>query len=230
MAFEQWPAGGFDGSKPGGPGDDFADLDQWDDQCAPDAGFPLDLSSLADAEYAFEILEARLTFAQTTARLCEIDLQVLGGRKLRWTHWLQDQRGVNTLCAHLQSLGLPAKSWGSRSDQIPLSQALPGALAGLKGIKFRAYKSSRDWKDRLGKEKLLHDLTISCKLDGRPMPPLQPARPQVAFTRQPSPSVSVSGDSPSGVPHGSPPSGPTSPPAAARPQASAALADGDVPF
>lgn len=175
--YNQWPAGGFDGSAPGGPGDAFGDLDSFQGDYKPEAAFPLDVDSLSPGDYDFQVLSAELKKVEIVS-VCELFLQVLGGRKVRWTWWLNKQSSVNQACADLVVLGFDANLWGT--PQRPLSKEIPAAVARLPGIKFRATKTQREKLHQVTKQKtgeFWHNLVINCRIDGRPMPPLTPPIP-----------------------------------------------------
>src|SRR5262245_38485126 len=99
-----WEVGGYDGSQPGGPGDDFADLDSFSGDYRPEHNFRLNIDSLADDNYDLEIASAVMDRAGQD-RICRITLKVAGGGTVEWTHWLNRKGGLNNLCAELAALG-----------------------------------------------------------------------------------------------------------------------------
>jgi len=140
--FDQWPAGGYDGSRPGGPGDDLSDLDSFGGSYEAKGAFRPNIDSLANADYDFEIVDAKLDRINTD-RILRIGLRTSAGKVVEWTHWLNRQEGVNRLGAELVVLGFDADRWGPQHNR-PLSVELPKAVLKLPGRKFRATKTSRN--------------------------------------------------------------------------------------
>lgn len=163
------PAGGF-----GQGADGFDDLDGFGDEYRPQAGFRPGIETLASGDYDFEIIDACLDRARNNDRIVKLGLQTSAGRVVEHTYWLNKQESVNRFGADMAVLGFPAQTWGK---QVPLSKAIPECVARLKGVKFRATKTARDGTG-LNAGKVYHDLYISCRIDGRPMPPLQPPAAQ----------------------------------------------------
>lgn len=154
------------------PADDFSDLDNFGGtELRAQHAFKSTIETLPDGTYDFEITAAVLDRTKDGDRILRMDLRVLGGAVVEWACWLNKQTSVNALCADLVALGFDADKWGPAR---PLSVELPRAVVRLKGLKFRATKSSRkDSRPGMG-DKVYHDLRVACRLDGRPMPPLTP--------------------------------------------------------
>ena len=164
------PPGGF------GTGDDaFGDLDDFGGAYKPETAFRRSIDTLADGPYDFQIVSAALERTQQTQdRICRIVLQVIGGPTVEWTEWLNNERAVCGFGADMAALGFPAHTWGAGPGKVPLSKAIPECVGKLPGIKFRAQKTSRkDTRPGMG-DKVYHNLAISCRIEGRPMPAATP--------------------------------------------------------
>lgn len=149
----------------------FDDLDSFGAGYQPQAGFRPGADTLADGDYDCEIVDAALDFIKGD-RVLRLGLRTSIGRVVEYLYWLNRQEAVNRLGADLCVLGFDADRWGSANNR-PLSVELPKAVAKLKGVRFRATKSSRQGSG-LNAARTFHDLYINCRLDGRPMPPLTP--------------------------------------------------------
>lgn len=137
--------------------DDFdTDFSSFDDDFTPQPAIRPDIKMLADGAYDFEVLDAQLTRAQNGDTICELGLKVSGG-VIQHTYWLNKQTNVNRMGYDFGVLGYPVSA--------PLSESIPAAVAQLPGTKFRGVKSSRTYEG-----KLYHDLAVSTRLGGTPMP------------------------------------------------------------
>lgn len=190
MSNDQWP-GGYNGSQPGGEGDDFGDLDNYGGDYVPQAAFRPGLETLANGEYDFEFAEAKLDKIKGDTVL-RASLKVNGGRTVEYLWWLNKNEAVNRFGADMVTLGFDADRWGPAHGR-PLSREIPAVAAKLRGVKFRGVKASRPRTDFLTKQPTgehWHDLHIGCRIDGRPMPPLnsptrQTAAPAAGMNRLP---------------------------------------------
>jgi hypothetical protein len=154
------------------PENDFADLDSFGGEYKPQAAFRPNLETLPNGEYDCEVVEATLDKINND-RIIRVALRVGPGRVVEHLYWLNKQEGINRLGAELCVLGFDADRWGPAYNR-PLSVELPKVVAKLKGMKFRAAKTSRKDNRPGYQDRVYHDLHISCRLDGRPMPPLAP--------------------------------------------------------
>jgi len=157
------------------PADDFSDLDSFGrGEFAAKHAFAVSIDSLPDGAHDCEIDEANLIKTQTGVRLLKLNLKVNGGTGVEWTHWLNDQRSINALCADLVVLNFDADKWGEATNR-PLSVEVPKVIPKLKGLKFRGLKTTDKGKENTPNAgKVWHKFRVLCRLDGRPMPPLSP--------------------------------------------------------
>ena len=138
--------------------DDFdTDFSSFDDDFAPQPAIRPGLDTLSDGAYDFEILDAELTRAKNGDSICTLGLKASTGQVVQQTYWLNRQANVNRMGYDFGVLGYPVAA--------PLNESIPAAVAQLPGTKFRGIKSSRTYEG-----KLYHDLAVSTRLGGTPMP------------------------------------------------------------
>lgn len=173
------------------PGE-YGDLDGWGREAAPTHAVALGIETLPNGDHDCEVIAAEITHAANRDRVVNLHLVVQGGRKVQHTYWFNRQQGVNAFLADMAALGYPAQTWGSGPGKVPLSQAIPDCVARLRGVRFRAAKTSRhvDAKPasmgRAAEEaKTYHDLRISGRITGAPMPAIGPAPPPHQPAQQP---------------------------------------------
>lgn len=153
---------------------DFSDLDSLGAEYRPEHAFRPGTDTLANGDYDFEVVDAKLDMVGNN-RVCRVGLKVnAGGRLVEHTYWLNRKEGINAFGAEMATLGFPAHQWGDGPDRVPLSKAIPECVVKLVGVKFRGTKTSR--KDtRPGKQDVVyHDLHVSGRIQGAPMPPISP--------------------------------------------------------
>jgi hypothetical protein len=98
-------------------------------------------------------------------------------RQIEHTYWLNKQASINSFLAEMAALGFPAHTWGGRAGQIPLSVAIPSTLPQMRGLRFRARKTSRFVAARPAggglparEANTYHDLRIASRIRGAAMP------------------------------------------------------------
>lgn len=149
----------------------YADLDAYGAQAAPEHAFRPGIDTLANGDYEFEVENAALDQINSM-RVMRLNLKVLpAARQVEQVYWLNRQEGVNGLLAEMAALGFPAHTWGSGPGKTPLSVAIPDCVGRLRGVRFRGSKTSRPGKQG---GQSYHDLHISGRLGGAPMPPVTP--------------------------------------------------------
>lgn len=170
---EQWPAGGFDGSRPGGPGDGFDELDNFGGDYQAQAKFRPGLETLANGEYDFEFTEAKLDRINDDL-VMRTGLKVNGARVIERVWWLNTQDALNRFGADMLALGFDADRWGPANNR-PLSREVPKVVARLPGVRFRGTKASRPKLDfaKQPTGEHWHDLHISGRVSGQVSPPTQ---------------------------------------------------------
>lgn len=166
---------------------EYADLDGFGQQAQAQHAFALGIETLPDGAYDCEVTSAQLDRAANSDRIVRVNLRLLsaGGQEVQHTYWLNKQASVNGFLAELAALGFPAAQWGSGPGKVPLSAAIPEAVGRLRGVRFRAVKTSRHvpaqpaGMGRAAREAATyHDLRVSGRIQGAPMPgPAQPAAP-----------------------------------------------------
>lgn len=141
-------------------------LSQFDEEFDPRLPVVPGPKDMDDGDYVFTALGAE--FVNVSGHnLLRVSLRVDEGEsfvsgKVEWPVFLSSQTAVNRLGYDLQSLGFPANQWKGR-----ISTELPKAVAALKGITFRARKSSRVGND--GKD--YHEIMVLGRVGNTvPMP------------------------------------------------------------
>ena len=137
--------------------DSYDDLDGYGDDFSPQPAIRPGLETLPDGSYEFEVLDAELTKSQNGNRICNLGLRANGGAVVQHTYWLNNQTKVNRMGYDFGVLGFEVSA--------PLSQTIPAAVRQLPGVKFRGVKTSRTYEG-----KLYHDLHVSVRTGGTPMP------------------------------------------------------------
>ncbi len=169
------------------PWDDYAGLDSYGQGYAPEHAFRTSTDTLPNGDYDCEVISAEIE-KNTAGLICRATLQISGvgagapPRTVEHTYWLNKQKDVNAFCAELAALGFPAHQWGAGPGRVPLSQAIPHAVSQLRGVRFRASKTSREGQRDLARPndppRIFHDLRIHGRLGAAaPMPAVAPAVP-----------------------------------------------------
>jgi hypothetical protein len=141
--------------------DDFVqEVSRWDADFVPQAGRRPGLDALANADYDMEIVEAELVQTEKSREwILRTALRVLpAGGIHEHVYFFRSQEAVNRLGADLLTLGFEVPQ--------PFSQHLPGIVARLRGVRFRARKAESKGNDG----KVYHNLHINSRLAGSPMP------------------------------------------------------------
>lgn len=126
------------------PWDEYADLDNFGREAAPQRQFAAGLESIPDGDHQFKVERAIMDkINQNTVIRTELRALSAGGRCVEYIWWLNRQPSVNACLADFALLGFSAQNWGSKPGQVPLSQAIPQAVRELNGVTFRAVKATR---------------------------------------------------------------------------------------
>jgi hypothetical protein len=178
------------------PVSEFADLDYFGTEARPERAFAPDLKTVPDGVYDCQFHELEWAHAEA-ARVLRCDMSI-GGQRIRHTYWFNQQGPVNVFLSDMLALGLPAGTWGNRPGQTPLSQAIPAAVAGLRGVRFRATKTSRSDSRPEKRGTVYHDLVISARITGAAMPASRllsaaPVNGPPPITADPQPAAQVAG-------------------------------------
>ncbi len=180
---------------------EYADLDAYGREAAPQHQFAPGLDTVPDGDYDVQFGSVKLDRINND-RVVRSVLH-LAGRAIEYLWWLNKQPSVNGFLADMAALGFPAHTWGSRPGQTPLSAAIPGCVATLEGVRFRAVKSSRKTQAKpaqMGQAaqeaRTFHELHIHGRLAGAPMPNLGTApadvpAPQPVGVGAPGPDLSA---------------------------------------
>lgn len=159
----------------------FDEIGRFDPQFKPQAGFQPGIDTLADGNYEFAVVSAKLERTQQTGEpILKTVLRVLpAGATVEWAHFFSKQEQVNRLGADLEALGFPV---GGK----PFSAFLRDTLPKLGGLKFSACKRSRPKQNSTDK---FHDLHVSARRPAQSGPP-PAARPAPAPTPAAAPAKS----------------------------------------
>jgi hypothetical protein len=145
-------------------GDNFDDFVQavshWDADFVPQAGRRPGLDALANGDYDMEIVEAELVHTEKSRDwILRTALRVLpAGGVYEHVYFFRTLDAYNRLGADVVTLGFEAAQ--------PFSQHIPGIVARLRGVRFRARKAESKGKDG----QVYHNLYINSRLAGTPMP------------------------------------------------------------
>ena len=155
---------------------DFDDLDSFAGDYKPDAGkFRGGLDTLANGQYDLEIIDAAVGLANTSPpkRIYTMTLRVMPGvLAIDHVYWLNDQAAMNRLAADMMALGLDSDKWATGGRK--LSVEIPASCVKVRGMRFRASKTSNESKTT---NKTYHNLTIATRLTagtGNGQPALPP--------------------------------------------------------
>lgn len=155
----------------------FAELDQYGKDAAPQHAFAAGLELIPDGDHdcVFEDAEIINRGGHTMVR-CDVVFPSLN-RTIEHCYWLNRQEAVNAFLAEMAALGHQSHTWGSAPGKTPLSVAIPACVASLAGTRFRATKTTRvvpPKPDAYGqaaeKEKTYRDLRIQSRVSGSAMP------------------------------------------------------------
>jgi hypothetical protein len=123
----------------------FDQLEVFDDDFKPASpvGGEIQAADLADGEYTFEIVEAKIKMPKGNT-LLELLLQVLTpgdheGKTLAQTYWLNDPEDAARVGRVLLNLGFDADRWQKALGR-PFSKELPKAVRLLPGLRVQATK------------------------------------------------------------------------------------------
>lgn len=144
---------------------EYDDLASFDNNFTPQAMYRPGLDVLSDGDYDFTITDAVLDRAKNGQRILKLGLRTHLGGTVERTYWLTTQETMNRLGADLLLLGFPANTWGAGKKS--LGTELPACVEKLPGIKFRGVKRAKPGSDG----KTYHELYISGRISGAPMPP-----------------------------------------------------------
>jgi hypothetical protein len=146
-------------------GDNFDDdivqeIARWDADFVPQAERRPGLDALANGDYDLEVVEAELVLTEKTRDvILRTALRVLpAGGVYEHVYFFRTQEAVNRLGADLVTLGFEVPR--------PFSRHLPGIVARLKGVRFRARKAESKGKDG----RTFHNLFVNSRLAGSPVP------------------------------------------------------------
>lgn len=149
------------------PDDFFSDIQKFNGEFNPHDVIRPNIDVLADGQtYDFEILEAMGDRTKTSRDpLVKLVLKVTDGAIVEYSYVLSSAVGANRLGSDLLILGFDTDKWtGQRSFSSELKAALPK----LKGLKFRASKSSSVGSNG----KTYHNLAIAMLIKpGTKLPP-----------------------------------------------------------
>jgi hypothetical protein len=156
-------------------GDNFDDdivqeIARWDADFVPQAERRPGLDALANGDYDLEVVEAELARTEKTRDvILRTALRVLpAGGVHEHVYFFRSQEAVNRLGADLVTLGFEVPH--------PFSQHLPGIVARLKGVRFRARKAESKGKDGW----TFHNLFVNSRLAGSPQPAAGGPQPAIA--------------------------------------------------
>lgn len=115
----------------------YADLERYDNDFVPQAAFRPSLDTIPDGDYSFEIIDAIPDRTKNSKDpILRVGLRVDGGIIVERGYLFTSQEGVNRFGADLCTLGIPV------DQKSPFSKQLQTAVPKLKGVKFRARKST----------------------------------------------------------------------------------------
>lgn len=147
----------------------FEEIGRFDDDYAPKQGQLPGIDKLPDGTYDFEIASVELARTPNSGMpLLRTGLRVGSGGVFEWVHFLDKQDKVDRCGADLAAVGLP--EFASKGG---FSAALKKALTRMKGMRFRATKSTDTGKD--GKK--YHNIFVAGPISGAARTPPPAARP-----------------------------------------------------
>jgi hypothetical protein len=128
------------------PAANLDELDAYDDGFTPQqfSNFRAGLETVADGDYEWTVLAATLErTSKQNVLIAKAELRVEKTAQVVEYAWLLDaQEKVDRFGGDMAVLGFPVGTWKGR-----LSQAIPEAIAGLPGRRFRGTKKTNPSKD-----------------------------------------------------------------------------------